>query len=335
MHSDTKGRGCMVAREEGWHAGEQGQMIQARRRTLDPVWRLRGSPAWRLRGSALVLSLATVCAAGAWMAARAPGAAEMIAPEIEAASRSWDQAHKDMAEYEQRWHLSRYTEEDDPTKWEDGTPVDFKVPPLNNEPTRNDLGYWSTTKQPTPLWVDLPKVLSEPGPGEPQEDGVPDSGTSEIRWGAPVVRRMPEAFLEQLKRMNHLLKQVKEANAMSNLLLDEQVSEINRLKNHVQSHADVVLGKLTDDVNFIKPKIKSLKTAPGPRGPPGDQGPPGPDGTPGLPGLPGPPGYMGHDGPEGYAGDPGVPGSRYWLGDQKDGPSGGERHRARYFGYRR
>ena len=325
----------MVAREEGWHAGEQGQMIQARRRTLDPVWRLRGSPAWRLRGSALVLSLATVCAAGAWMAARAPGAAEMIAPEIEAASRSWDQAHKDMAEYEQRWHLSRYTEEDDPTKWEDGTPVDFKVPPLNNEPTRNDLGYWSTTKQPTPLWVDLPKVLSKPGPGEPQEDGVPDSGTSEIRWGAPVVRRMPEAFLEQLKRMNHLLKQVKEANAMSNLLLDEQVSEINRLKNHVQSHADVVLGKLTDDVNFIKPKIKSLKTAPGPRGPPGDQGPPGPDGTPGLPGLPGPPGYMGHDGPEGYAGDPGVPGSRYWLGDQKDGPSGGERHRARYFGYRR
>jgi hypothetical protein len=56
----AKGRGCMVAREEGWHAGEQGQMIQARRRTLDPVWRLRGSPAWRLRGSALVLSLAVM-----------------------------------------------------------------------------------------------------------------------------------------------------------------------------------------------------------------------------------------------------------------------------------
>jgi hypothetical protein len=146
---------------------------------------------------------------------------------------------------------------------------------------------------------------------------------------------MPEAFLEQLKRMNHLLRKVKEANTMSNLLLDKQVSEINRLKNHVQSHADTELGKLIDDLNFIKPKIKSLKPAPGPRGPPGDQGPPGPDGTPGLPGLPGPPGYQGHHGPKGYPGDPGVPGARYWLGDQKDGPSGGERHRTRYFGYRR
>jgi hypothetical protein len=290
-------------------------------------------PAWRMRGAAAVLSLATVCAAWAWASAPRARSGELIAPGLERASRSWDQAHKDMAEYEQRWHLSRYTEEDDPTKWEDGTPVPFNIPPINNEPTRNDLGYWSTTKQPTPVWVDLPKVLSKPGPGEPQDDGVPDSGTSEIRWGAPVVRRMPEAFMEQLKRMNHLIEKVKQANKMSNMLLDQQVAEIDRLKNREQSHADTVLGALNDDLNFIKPKIKSLKPPAGPRGPPGDQGPPGPDGTPGLPGHPGPTGLRGYQGPRGYEGDPGIPGSKYWLGDHEDGPSAGDRHRTSYFGY--
>jgi hypothetical protein len=195
----------------------------------------------------------------------------MIAPDLERASRSWDRAHKDMAEYEQRWHLSRYTEEEDPTKWEDGTPAVFTVPPINNEPTRNDLGYWSRTKQPTPVWVDLPKILSRPGPGEPQDDGVPDSGTSEIRWGAPVVRKMPEAFLEQMHRMHRLMSKVKQADELSNMLLDEQVAEINRLRNRERMHADTELGKLNDDVNLIKPKIRGLRPPPGPRGPPGDR----------------------------------------------------------------
>ena len=227
-------------------------------------WQLRHDATMLLRVVTLLLTLAAFCAVGVrrtWE----PGASEMISGDLEKASRSWDQAHKDMAEYEQRWHLSRYTEEDDPTKWEDGPvyengkPVKFKIPRINNEPTRNDLGYWSTTKQPTPVWVDLPKVLSKPGPGEPQEDGVPDSGTSEIRWGAPVVRKMPEAFLEQIKRMHHLLTKVKQANMMSNALLDKEVGEINSIKMHEQSHADTVLGKLTDDLNFIKPKIMRLK----------------------------------------------------------------------------
>ena len=78
----------------------------------------------------MLVALATVCV-GAWSRMRDPGgtgggrAAELIESDVERASRSWDQAHKDMAEYEQRWHLSRYTEEDDPTKWEDGTPPVF------------------------------------------------------------------------------------------------------------------------------------------------------------------------------------------------------------------
>jgi len=272
-----------------------------------------------------------VCAAWSWKSEWAPGASELIAPELEKASRSWEQAHKDMAEHEQNWHLSRYTEEDDPYDWHDGTPVPFNIPPINNEPTRNDLGYWSTTKQPTPVWVDLPKDLSKPGPGEPQDDGVPDSGTSEIRWGAPVVRKMPEAYLEQIHRMNNLVRKVKQANKMSNMLLDKQISEIMRLKNLEQSHADTQLEKLGDDLSFIKPKIKSLEPPAGLRGPTGDQGPPGPDGTPGLPGRPGPTGYKGYKGPKGYSGSAGLPGSKYWLGDHKDGPSGGERHR--FFGY--
>jgi len=298
-------------------------------------WQHRHDAARLLRAVTLLLTLAAFCAVGVWRTWE-PGASEMISGDLEKASRSWDQAHKDMAEYEQRWHLSRYTEEDDPTKWEDGPvyengkPVKFKIPRINNEPTRNDLGYWSTTKQPTPVWVDLPKVLSKPGPGEPQEDGVPDSGTSEIRWGAPVVRRMPEAFLEQIKRMHHLLTKVKQANMMSNALLDQEVGEINRIKMHEQSHADTVLGKLTDDLNFIKPKIKRLKPKAGPRGPPGDQGPPGPDGTPGLPGKAGAPGERGARGPTGYRGNLGLPGSKYWLGEYKDGPSGGERHRENF-----
>ena len=160
----------------------------------------------------------------------------------------------------------------------------FTVPPVNNEPTRNDLGYWSKTKQPTPVWVDLPKVLSKPGPGEAQQDGVPDSGTTVVRWGAPVVRRMPEAFLEQLHRMHHLMKKLKAANTVSNMLLDQEVAKINRLRNREQAHADTELGKLSDDVTLIKPKIRSLKPPRGARGPPGDRGPPGPDGTPGIPG---------------------------------------------------
>lgn len=287
----------------------------------------------RLRGSALMLSLATLCAVGVWTSGWAPGASEMIDPAVERASRSWDQAHKDMAEYEQRWHLSRYTEEDDPTKWEDGTPVPFNIPPINNEPTRNDLGYWSRTKQPTPVWVDLPKALSKPGPGEPQADGIPDAGTSEIRWGAPVVRKMPEAFLEQIHRMKNLVRKVKEADKISNVLLDKEVDEIARIKTNEQMHADTQLDKLNDDLNFLKPKIKNLKPPAGPRGPAGDQGPPGPDGTPGLPGRPGPVGHQGHKGPPGYQGDPGIPGSKYWLGDYKDGPGGGGRHRTSYFGY--
>ena len=244
----------------------------------------------RVREGVVLVALATVCV-GAWSRMRDPGgtgggwrAAELIESDVERASPSWDQAHKDMAEYEQRWHLSRYTEEDDPTKWEDGTPPVFTVPPVNNEPTRNDLGYWSKTKQPTPVWVDLPKVLSKPGPGEAQEDGVPDSGTTVVRWGAPVVRRMPEAFLEQLHRMRHLMKRLKAANTVSNMLLDQEVAKINRLRNREQAHADTELGKLSDDVTLIKPKIRSLKPPRGARGPPGDRGPPGPDGTPGIPG---------------------------------------------------
>jgi len=285
---------------------------------------------WILRGALLLLALiVSVCAVWSCTSARAP--LELIAPEIEKASRSWEQAHKDMAEHEQRWHLSRYTEEDDPYDWHNGTPVPFNIPPINNEPTRNDLGYWSKIKQPTPVWVDLPKDLSKPGPGEPQDDGVPDSGTSEIRWGAPVVRKMPEAYLEQIHRMKHMLRKVKEANEMSNTLLNQQISEVLRLKNLQQSHADTQLEKLGDDLTFIKPKIESLEPPAGPRGPPGDQGPPGPDGTPGLPGAQGLPGHHGHRGPNGYQGSQGVPGSRYWLGDSKDGPSGGERRR--YFGY--
>jgi hypothetical protein len=256
-----------------WDELAAGQLEKGEMKKMwgQPQQRRHHDASWRLRASAIMLSLATVCAVGVccWTSAWAPGASEMIDPALERASRSWDQAHKDMAEYEQRWHLSRYTEEDDPTEWEDGTPVPFNVPPINNEPTRNDLGYWSRTKQPTPVWVDLPKDLSKPGPGEPQANGIPDSGTSDIRWGAPVVRKMPEAFLEQIHRMKGLLRKVKAADKMSNLLLDKEVGEIAQIKTNERMHADTQLEKDNDDLNFLNPKIKGLKPPAGPRGPPG------------------------------------------------------------------
>jgi len=114
------------------------------------------------------------------------------------------------------WALSRHTEDQG---WTNSKHL-YKVPPFNNEPYREDLGYWSKTKQPTPLWVDLPGSLAQPAPGQPGPDGVPESGTSDIRWGAPVARKMPEALLDQLQRMERLREQVSAANAQSQQLLE-------------------------------------------------------------------------------------------------------------------
>ena len=114
------------------------------------------------------------------------------------------------------WDLSRHTEDQG---WTNSKHV-YKVPPFNNEPMREDLGYWSKTKQPTPLWVDLPGPLAKPAPGEPGPDGVPETGSSEVRWGAPVARKMPEALLDQLRRMERLRESVSAANAQSQQLLE-------------------------------------------------------------------------------------------------------------------
>lgn len=118
--------------------------------------------------------------------------------------------------HEKNWALSRQTEEEG---WTD-SPHTYEVPQFNNEPYREDLQYWSKTKQPTPIWVDLPGPLAEPAPGQPADDGVPKSGSSEIRWGAPVARKMPESLLEQLRRMENLREQVRVANAQSQQLLE-------------------------------------------------------------------------------------------------------------------
>lgn len=135
-------------------------------------------------------------------------------------------------EHEANWALSRKTEEQG---WTDSKHL-YKVPPFNNEPYREDLGYWSKTKQPTPLWVDLPGPLAQPAPGQPGPEGVPETGSSEVRWGAPVARKMPEALLEQLKRMERLREQVSAANQQSQQLL-ESVLPLPASPAHVAGRA--------------------------------------------------------------------------------------------------
>jgi len=223
---------------------------------------------------------------------------------------SYSDANDRLNDHESIWKTSRETEEQG---WP-ATDAVWNVPPVNNEPLRNDLGYWSKTKQPTPMWVDLPPALSEPAPGEPGPEGVPESGSSKVRWGAPVVRKVPEELLEQMQRMAYLERKVKETNQISNLLLNKQIEKINQIKAKEQSHIDGVLKDVETDLAVLKSKIENLHTKPGPVGDPGDQGIQGNDGANGLPGKPGAPGPQGFQGPRGFQGPMGDPGDKYYEG---------------------
>ncbi|KAJ1480976.1 hypothetical protein T484DRAFT_1955322 [Baffinella frigidus] len=211
-------------------------------------------------------------------------------------------------EHEANWALSRKTEEQG---WTDSKHL-YKVPPFNNEPYREDLGYWSKTKQPTPLWVDLPGPLAQPAPGQPGPEGVPETGSSEVRWGAPVARKMPEALLEQLKRMERLREQVSAANQQSQQLLESELEEINRIKRQEQGHEDDTVQKLRQDVLTLSPDIEEISPKRGRAGEQGQRGVRGIDGEPGRSGQQGRVGPKGYRGPQGFPGDAGLPGQAWW-----------------------
>jgi len=234
----------------------------------------------------------------------------LMARNIERAAMGAQEAWNRLRDHEDIWHTSRETEEAPPMI---ETPRKFDIPPLNNQPERSDLQYWSTSKQPTPVWVDLPEALSHPPPGEEGPDGEPpSSGSSVVRWGAPVVRKVPEKLLNQLMRMKNLIKKVKESNDMSDLLLDEEERTMGELREIHQEHVDEQMKALDTDKAVISNRLNVLKPIPGPPGIQGDQGLPGLDGTPGAPGMTGPKGHKGAEGPQGYPGDPGRPGREYY-----------------------
>mmetsp|Transcript_548 Transcript_548/g.1319 ORF Transcript_548/g.1319 Transcript_548/m.1319 type:complete len:283 (-) Transcript_548:2341-3189(-) len=196
------------------------------------------------------------------------------------------------------------------------TPREFRVPPINNEKHRPDLGYWARNAkvaQPAaPIWVDLPHVLTEPNPGEPGPDGVPETGTSVIRWGPQVTRKMPESLLLQQRRMKQLVQKLKEENKISSLLLDQEAKDLFNLERDEQQNIDAMHDKEKSDLDSYNLRIENLRPIPGPPGPEGQQGIPGKDGVPGMPGPPGPPGPKGDQGPEGYVGDEGNPSPGYY-----------------------
>ena len=207
----------------------------------------------------------------------------LMARSIERAAMGANEAWNRLRDHEDIWHTSRETEEAPPMV---ETPRKFNIPPLNNQPERSDLQYWSTTQQPTPVWVDLPEVLSHPPPGEEGPNGEPpSSGSSVVRWGAPVVRKVPEKLLDQLRRMNHLIQKVKESNEMSKLLLDEEERTMEELREIHQEHVDEQVKALDTEKAVISNRLNILKPLPGPPGMDGDQGLPGLDGTPGAPGM--------------------------------------------------
>lgn len=214
----------------------------------------------------VICAIACTAASAVWF--HTPSAVELM---------PYASANDNLKNYADHLHLSRETEKQG---WP-ATPAVWNVPPVNNEPTRSDLGYWSKTKQPTPMWVDLPPALSEP---EPEPGEAPTHGESKLRWGAPVVRKVPEQLLEQMQRMAYLERKIKETNQISKLLLDKQIEKINQIKIKQQGHVDTVLEGVETDAAVIKSKIEELHTKPGPVG---DEGPQGIQGNPGKNGLPG------------------------------------------------
>lgn len=210
----------------------------------------------------------------------------------EAEQRNWD--HNRIIK------ISRDTE----AKGWPPTPKQFTIPPYNNEPNRIDLGYWARQKQPTPIWVDLPHAITKPPPGP---DDVPEEGSSVVRWGAPVVRKLPEALLLQMARMRSLVAKVRASDKESNRLLGELDDKVARIRRGMDDAADAQAGRLRMDHIEAVTRLATLHTRPGPAGSPGPQGFPGRDGAPGRPGPPGLPGPPGPRGPQGYNGDEGNP----------------------------
>ena len=115
----------------------------------------------------------------------------------EAEQRNWDHAR-----------IVKISRETEAKGWPP-TPKNFRIPPYDNAPNRIDLGYWARQKQPTPIWVDLPHAVTQPPPGAPGPSGIPETGSSVVRWGAPVVRKLPEALLLQIARLRSLVAKVR------------------------------------------------------------------------------------------------------------------------------
>ena len=82
------------------------------------------------------------------------------------------------------------------------------LPDIHVPRRRPDLGYWSRTQQPTPVWVDLPEEATKLPDGEAGADGVPESGESDVRWGPVVTRKLPEVLMLQQKRLEDLTTKV-------------------------------------------------------------------------------------------------------------------------------
>jgi len=206
------------------------------------------------------------------------------------------------------WKSSRETEEQGWPK----VPGKFRVPPFNNAPDRLDLGYWSRTQQPTPVWVDLPEEATKLPDGEAGADGVPESGESDVRWGPVVTRKLPEVLMLQQKRLEDLTTKLTQENKISGLLLKQELKDMMSIRRTEQSHVDAIKAKIKLDKGSYLAKVGDLKPPRGPPGPRGSQGIPGKDGSPGTPGPMGPKGRKGPRGPRGYRGDTGDPGRAFY-----------------------